>query len=341
MGSKRILWIDYLKAISMLLVVVYHTPERYNVLDEGVVFNLGVPIFFVLAGFLYNPAKHAGTGQYLLHRARQLLIPYATFFVVFYALWLAVGRRMVGPEEEAIAWWTPLYEFATGQPTVVLGAFWYIACLFSMQVVYHVLQRWIPGKWMIAASVVLALSTYALYIHPWNVGKAFIYMPLYAVGHTCREALAAIARQPARLRLATAVPLVAGIAVLAWSATVADRLLFRYATVAGVLLVLPAWFAAAPWIASRFGERKMVTHIAVYGITYLALQNYLIGIIKLVLCRLCGPDVFTQQWWLKAVVALTVMLLIYPCSLFIARWMPWMLGKSRTATPKEKSISLS
>ena len=215
MGSKRILWIDYLKAISMLLVVVYHTPERYNVLDEGVVFNLGVPIFFVLAGFLYNPAKHAGTGQYLLHRARQLLIPYATFFVVFYALWLAVGRRMVGPEEEAIAWWTPLYEFATGQPTVVLGAFWYIACLFSMQVVYHVLQRWIPGKWMIAASVVLALSTYVLYIHPWNVGKAFIYMPLYAVGHTCREALAAIARQPARLRLATAVPLVAGIAVLA------------------------------------------------------------------------------------------------------------------------------
>ena len=330
MENNRVVWIDYMKAISMMLVVVYHTPERYQILDEGVIFNLGVPVFFFLAGLLYNPSKYSNWFDYILHRSRQLLVPYTTFFVLFYVLWILVGRRMVGGEEENIGLLLPLYEWATGQPTVVVGTFWYVACLFSMQVVYHLLSRLVPRRWcMVAVSVVLLLSTWVCYVHEWNIGKAFIYMPLYAVGHWVSDKV--IARRGGSPLRATvdALLLVAGIAWLACSATLADRLLFRYATVAGVLMILPAYVDAAKALARRWGSCGVVTHIAVYGITFLALQNYLIGVIKIVLMRTLGAGVFDQYVWLKLVVAVAVMILIYPCSLAIARYLPWMLGRGR------------
>lgn len=41
-------WPDYLKFIAMFLVVVYHTPPRYDTAHEVALFNMGAPVFFLL-----------------------------------------------------------------------------------------------------------------------------------------------------------------------------------------------------------------------------------------------------------------------------------------------------
>ncbi len=161
-NMKRQAWLDYLKLIAMFLVVVYHTPPRFDTAHEVALFNMGAPVFFLAAGYLFNIAKLKGFLSFLRHRASRILVPYATFFVVFYALWLVVGRRMAGPEEQAIDVLTPLWQFVQGTPDVVLGPFWFLACIFTMQVIYYPISKYLSGYWPLLVSLLLSLSLFVL-----------------------------------------------------------------------------------------------------------------------------------------------------------------------------------
>ena len=155
---KRQAWLDYIKFIAMTLVVVYHTPPRYDSAHEAALFNMGAPVFFFAAGYLFNIAKQKNFLTFLGHRARQILVPYTTFFIIFYALWLAVGRRMAGPEEQAIDVLTPMWQFVQGTPDVVLGPFWFLAALFTMQVIYYPIKRYLSGCWPLVVALLLSVG---------------------------------------------------------------------------------------------------------------------------------------------------------------------------------------
>ena len=64
--------------------------------------------------------------------------------------------------------------------------------------------------------------------------------------------------------------------------------------------------------------------------THLALQNYLIGVIKIVVARVLGEAVFDNNILLKVVIAVAVMAILYPLAIFIDRYLPWLLGKPFT-----------
>ena len=71
---KRQAWLDYMKFIAMFMVVVYHTPPRYDTAREVALFNMGAPVFFFAAGYLFNIAKQKNFFTFLRHRARQILV---------------------------------------------------------------------------------------------------------------------------------------------------------------------------------------------------------------------------------------------------------------------------
>ncbi len=72
---------------------------------------------------------------------------------------------------------------------------------------------------------------------------------------------------------------------------------------------------------------RIARTVAINGISYLALQNYLIGIIKMVIGKLAGPATFDDNIILKIVIALVVMAILYPLALIIERYLPFLLGK--------------
>ncbi|MBQ1610583.1 MAG: hypothetical protein II087_01690, partial [Muribaculaceae bacterium] len=70
--------------------------------------------------------------------------------------------------------------------------------------------------------------------------------------------------------------------------------------------------------------------VVVSGTVYLGMQNYLIGIGRLLLEKFTHPGIMDEQVWLKFVLALAVMVAIYPVAWLIDRYIPWFLGKSRS-----------
>lgn len=329
LDKNRKSWIDYVKFFSMMLVIFYHTPPRLETLDEVIVFNLRMPVFFCMSGFLFNIGKYNTFGKYVKRRIKQIIVPYVVFFAVFYPLWLLAGRALMG--EQAIYALTPLYEFVTGQPNVVVATFWYLACLFTMQLIYYWLRRWLPGLWPLVASVAMSL---ALHITPdtpllgwWNLDQALRFMPLYAFGDVARGYIDRVRFDGWRQSLTIVALAVAGVAGLLWLRHNVSAEWWYLLQVETALLLLPLVLATFKAVASHLPPSQTVQNVVITGTIYLGLQNYFIGAIKILLAHLCGPAVFDEHVWLKAVVALVVLVAIYPVAVFINRHAPWVLGK--------------
>ena len=315
----------------MTLVVVYHTPPRYDTAHEAALFNMGAPVFFFAAGYLFNVSRQQGFFKFLLHRARQILVPYTTFFIIFYALWLVVGRRMAGPEEQAIDTLTPLWQFIKGTPDIVLGPFWFLAAMFTMQVIYYPVRRYLKGRWPLLVAVLLSLSLFVIPDVPcvryWNLDRALLYMPLYALGNCCRDLVdkftfASVSRSISWIVLAAL-----GLGFLVVAPLSINRDVAYVLAPEAVILVLPFYTAISKWLEEHVGNSWIAQTVAITGITYLALQNYLIGVIKMMVSRVCGPAVFDDNIVLKIVIALAVMVVLYPIAVLIERYLPFLLGK--------------
>ena len=328
---KRQAWLDYIKLIAMTLVVIYHTPPRYDNAREAALFNMGAPVFFFAAGYLFNIARQQNFLTFLRHRARQILVPYTTFFIIFYALWLVVGRRMAGPEEQAIDVLAPVWQFVQGTPDVVLGPFWFLAALFTMQVIYYPIKRYLSGYWPLVVALLLSLGLLVMpdvpWFRYWNLDKAFLYMPIYAFGNCCRPLVEKFDfATPARSLLWIALA-VAGLGFLIAAPLNIDRAVAYVLAPEAVILVLPFYTAVCKWLELMHGTSPVAQTVAITGITYLALQNYLIGIIKIAAARLLGPDVLDDSILFKVVIALVVMAVLYPLAIIVERYLPFLLGK--------------
>jgi len=328
---KRQAWLDYIKFIAMALVVLYHTPPRYDNAHEAALFNMGAPVFFFAAGYLFNIAKQKNFLTFLSHRARQILVPYTTFFIIFYALWLTVGRRMAGPEEQAIEVLTPLWQFIQGTPDVVLGPFWFLAALFTMQVIYYPIRRYLSGYWPLVVALLLSLGLLVMpdvpWFRYWNLDKAFLYMPIYAFGNCCRPLVDKFSFSTSGRSLLWIVLALAGLGFLIVAPLNIDRAVAYVLATEAVLLALPFYTAVCRWLEDRYGTSRVAQTVAVTGITYLALQNYLIGIIKMVVAKFVGPAMLDESILFKVVIAIVVMAVLYPLALIVERYFPFLLGK--------------
>ena len=328
---KRQAWLDYMKFIAMFLVVVYHTPPRYDNAHEAALFNMGAPVFFFAAGYLFNIVRQRGFLSFLLHRARQILVPFTTFFIIFYALWLVVGRRMAGPEEMSIDTLTPVWQFIQGTPDVVLGPFWFLAALFTMQVIYYPIKKYLSGYWPLVVAFLLSLSLFVLpdvpWFRYWNLDKAFLYMPIYAVGNCCHPLIEKFNFEGAGRSLLWLLCAVLGLGFLIVAPLNIDKDVAYVLAPEAVILVLPLYTAVCKWLEQHHGVSRIAQTVAITGITYLALQNYLIGVIKMVIGKVAGQAIFDDNILLKVAVAIAVMIILYPLAILVERYLPFLLGK--------------
>ncbi len=339
-SNSRLPWLDYARFISTWLVILFHTPPRLPLLDDAVVLNMRMPVFFFISGLLYSADRYNGHFlEYARRRCRQILVPYVVFTLFFYALWLAVGRRLGGPDEMAIPWWLPLVETVTGNPSTVVAPFWFIACLLPMQLIYYWLYRYVPWRWLLPLTIAVALLSRLLPgVNFWNLSNVMLYMPFYVAGGLLRPHLlpCGIERprqgeaQCATCYLLPAILAAVGIGAMVWAVICLDKYSVGFAAVriASGLALLPAFFGVARWLARRFGRRQVVENVVLCGTVYLAMQNYAIGVFKLLIIKFGGESIFTANpLTVKLAIAVTVMIAIYPVAMLILRRAPWLAGR--------------
>lgn len=323
MVKTRYAWLDYARLLSLVLIVLMHAQPRMLCVAVGV-----LAIFFGCAGCLFNPCAYSSFGDFMKRRCTKLLLPYFTFYALFYILWLVAGRRL----DPGVDTLTPLWQWLMGLPKhykpVVVAPFWFITCLLSIQVMFYWIEKskyaglWMPMALSVVLSVAVALCPGSEHLNFWNINYALLYMPFYAVGYYLRLHIV----NGVRLRWW------AFISALAFSIVMMTVVAQRFDSpdwcsvmlvAGGTAVVLPVATIATK-VEQWVGRCKMVEFLAVNGITCLALQNYCIGVLRLAISRM-WPGADTMSWSLSLLITVCTLAIIGVCAWFLSRYAPWMV----------------
>ena len=200
--KNRLLWVDAVKGGGILLVLIAHTnlakagenPYPDLILQCLTYFMACyMPLFFVISGYTFKDKPGI-----LRRRAIQLLLPYAGWALLYYALFLATSifrgeihplywcRMLAGSIYSRIDLFTSgaghsLQLFPKGCEPL-----WFLTCLFCSYALYLPIHRAGPR---IRAALVAAYTGATLLVHhspilfPWSLDTAFAGALFIYAGH--------------------------------------------------------------------------------------------------------------------------------------------------------------
>lgn len=187
---KRLPWIDVLKGLGIILVVVGHV--SYNQLLVKTIFMFHMPLFFFIGGWLHS--TELSQGKFLKAKARSLLVPYLIFLIILWPLELAISF----PEQ---VWSGAWLLTAVIKPMLVGGqlltgfasVFWFVTCYFlTQQLVHFLLRRYTMQQCALICSLMLVCA----YVNsvllpqwwlPWSANAVLIATPIYFIGCWARS----------------------------------------------------------------------------------------------------------------------------------------------------------
>lgn len=181
MQENRSQWIDILKGIGILLIVIGHI---INGPIRDFLYLFHVPIFFFLSGYLFNGV--VDIKLYVLKKIKRLLIPYFVFLFTFTAILIFKELLLNRPENT----FTLIQSAFLGGAYLTgwLSVFWFITSLFFTQIIYAFLCKY--DKKIIYSlmffSLFLAYFT-SVYVpdffNVWSFNTVFYALPIYFLGH--------------------------------------------------------------------------------------------------------------------------------------------------------------
>ncbi|WP_172173856.1 acyltransferase family protein [Paraburkholderia elongata] len=183
--TDRKQWVDILKGIGIICVVIGHTIPGY---PKAFVYLFHMPLFFFLSGQLFRPGAHAGA--YFQKGIRRLLVPYACFLLLFYIPTLvAYVSPITAYNALGLAG-----RFVFGGPLLfgIEGTFWFATCLFATQQACNILISRPQWK-LLACLAALAIAAYANqsfapHRHvPLALNVTLAAAPLFCIGFALRR----------------------------------------------------------------------------------------------------------------------------------------------------------
>lgn len=328
--KERKVWIDYAKFISIFLVVLFHTNPNL----DGYIFDflklLRMPAFFLIAGLLFDINKWNDFTNFFKHRFKRLIVPYFWFSLIFYVLWLAIGRDMVGESELMISRITPIKEFLMGTPNVVLAPYWFITCLFCMQILFYLLKKTIHSNIII---ICIAISLYFIIIYlgfndlPWCLDKAIRYLPFYTLANILREKIDSQFLQNKYILFLSTISAICLLTV-DYKYDVSPYTAHLIYITSG-FCIMPIYIAFCKFLALKSKNSQVIKYVGDNNIVTLALQNYIIGFIKILGMAVFSINLLSTDYYaINVLIALLTIAISIVCALCINKYVPFIVGKT-------------
>lgn len=197
--KKRIEWIDCVRGMAMVLIIIGHT--YVTGFWHFFIFAINVPVFFVLSGYLTHSKGLRRTMKSGIHT---LIIPYILTVLVMIILAI-IGSKFPNPllnnggvHHFVVA---GLYGIGTdmnntifmGKTVPAIGAIWFLLAMYFGNLIYQVLLKSVDRKSRLVSTLVLLIISIILaivgfelskvIILPWSINAALISIIFYVTGH--------------------------------------------------------------------------------------------------------------------------------------------------------------
>ena len=192
MRKKREKWLDSLKGLGILFVVLGHCFPPQEKLTNYL-YSFHIAIFFYISGnLLPEEAGHEKFTSYFQKKFTRLMVPYFGYGFFTYIVWLMIGRNFGVNKELAVPPLKPLLGLLYGNGfdnfLVFNISLWFLPALFSTLVIYHFLPLFFKNRSSLFVVVLLLLclgfidSNYGNIRLPWGINISFIAIFFVFIG---------------------------------------------------------------------------------------------------------------------------------------------------------------
>ena len=192
MEKKRIAWLDAVKAVGILVVLLVHTGRSFGLVSfYGGMFYM--PIFFITAGMTFSYKPEESFGAFVKKKAKRLLLPYFGYnlflFVFFFLrgnadrqtlLGILYSRNCLMPMDSA----TNVYFMQ-----ILNAPTWFLTCMFVSYILFWILMRAAKGdsrKAFVGNGIYLLIAIGLHYacpvLLPWSIDCAFYAVTFLIIG---------------------------------------------------------------------------------------------------------------------------------------------------------------
>ena len=319
-SSKRIDYIDYLKGLSIIWVVWYHTVHPWFV-D----FSFRMPLFFLASGIFF---KIVDIRTYVQKKTNQLIVPFVFFSLIYYLYliiqtWLAYGSLRSFDFGCILG----VFELHTGYESFTVDPpLWFICALFCQQIITWILVKTLRRRWLVAVTAIVISAIGVIYMHGiptlFMFGRSLPYVVYYVFGHLYGKDLLRIIESGGRNTYAPCLgaTLIYVLAiVLKYVSGINDTLLTYFETF-GLIIMLVYFFRtihtfrwARPfWFYGRNSSIVLGMH-EIYQTVFMIIFIHLFGEINI---------------WTGIVQTSLSLLLLWPTITLMNRHIPQLVGKA-------------
>ncbi|HDP7651372.1 TPA: acyltransferase family protein [Escherichia coli] len=186
MSSNRILWIDTLKFLGILFIVIGHlgpvSGKLYNF-----VFLFHVPLFFFVSGLFHR--RSTSFISFLDKKTKSLIIPYYILSLVSCVVYFLRFPQTQKDYLDAIS----AIMFGVRNTTFYAEGLWFFPCLFIMSVFFEILLISTKRN-LIITSLTVLIMYYCISVIPdrtpgsapkiiFNIDSSVYYMIYYCAGY--------------------------------------------------------------------------------------------------------------------------------------------------------------
>lgn len=200
-SSGRLEWLDFGKAMGILVVLLVHAGCRLGLVTYyGGMFYM--PIFFVAAGYTYRVKEGESYGTFLLKKAKRLLIPYfgtSAFLWVFFWVKDCVLGGIPGDLKLASLFGI-LYSrnqmwrsgYAGSNPVlmdILNSPLWFLTALFLVYAWYGLISRSQKKYWLLGGGLAVSVIWHyaAPLLLPWSLEAVPYFTVFFAAGEKLKE----------------------------------------------------------------------------------------------------------------------------------------------------------
>lgn len=192
MDKIRIKWIDILKGIGIVLVVVGHANFIFAnattaMFIQKYIYSFHMPLFFFLSGYLFVKEKYPSFKKLIHAKVKTLLVPYFLFSILSLIVYVIYGLTH---KYKLIEFKTMVIQILYLTNKVVWNeVLWFLVCLFVVEAMFYSLPKTKAKFTLVFCAIVgCALSfTTDYFILPWGVGVAFTAIVFYGIGNLIKN----------------------------------------------------------------------------------------------------------------------------------------------------------
>lgn len=183
-------WVDVLKGLGILTVVWGHSGSQ----NAFYMFWFHMPLFFVISGYLYRFKPQLTGLAYVQRKAKHLLVPYMFYLGLITLMMLSVSIWKGQPAGRFFSDnWVALL-LGGSLLEGVYATFWFITCLFFVQISYDYLCRKVPSQ-LFRGLILLGCYLLAYgesryfpeFFFPWNLDVGVYALVFYGLGSFLRQ----------------------------------------------------------------------------------------------------------------------------------------------------------